>query len=50
MASPTPYVMFPGTARQALTCYGDAFGCDVQLHTDRYGPRWVVGFERDEAG
>jgi PhnB protein len=30
---PTPYVHFPGTAREALTFYGDAFGCSVQLHT-----------------
>ncbi len=31
--APTPYVLFPGTARQALTFYGDVFGCAVQLHT-----------------
>lgn len=30
---PTPYVHFPGTAREALTFYGDVFGCSVQLHT-----------------
>jgi len=30
---PTPYILFPGTARQALTFYGDVFGCKVQLHT-----------------
>jgi len=30
---PTPYVLFPGTAREALTFYGDVFGCSVQLHT-----------------
>lgn len=31
--SPTPYVLFPGTARQALTFYGEVFGCHVDLHT-----------------
>jgi PhnB protein len=30
---PTPYISFPGTAREALTFYGDVFGCSVQLHT-----------------
>lgn len=30
---PTPYIHFPGTAREALTFYGDVFGCSVQLHT-----------------
>ena len=33
MTAPTPYLHFPGTAREALTFYGDVFGCDVQLHT-----------------
>jgi len=33
MTSPTPYIHFPGTARAALTFYGDVFGCAVQLHT-----------------
>jgi PhnB protein len=33
MTDPTPYIHFPGTAREALTFYGDVFGCDVQLHT-----------------
>jgi PhnB protein len=33
MAAPTPYVLFPGTAREALTFYGEVFGCPVQLHT-----------------
>ena len=33
MPGPTPYVLFPGTAREALTFYGDVFGCAVQLHT-----------------
>ncbi|HYK95117.1 MAG TPA: VOC family protein [Candidatus Dormibacteraeota bacterium] len=32
---PTPYLHFPGTARQALIFYGDVFGCSVQLHTFR---------------
>ena len=33
MTDPTPYVLFPGPAREALTFYGDDFGCGVQLHT-----------------
>jgi PhnB protein len=33
MTAPTPYVLFPGTAREALTFYGDVFGCAVQLHS-----------------
>jgi len=33
MTDPTPYVHFAGTAREALTFYGDVFGCAVQLHT-----------------
>lgn len=33
MSDPTPYVHFPGTAREALTFYGDVFGCRVELHT-----------------
>ncbi len=33
MTGPAPYVHFPGTAREALTFYGDVFGCAVQLHT-----------------
>ncbi len=33
MSDPTPYIHFPGTARQALTFYGDVFSCTVQLHT-----------------
>lgn len=33
MSDPTPYVHFPGTAREALTYYGEVFGCSVQLHT-----------------
>jgi PhnB protein len=33
MAGPTPYLHFAGTARAALTFYGDVFGCSVQLHT-----------------
>lgn len=33
MTAPTPYLQFPGTARAALTFYGDVFGCAVQLHT-----------------
>jgi len=33
MTGPTPYVLFPGTAREALTFYGDVFGCAVELHS-----------------
>lgn len=32
---PTPYLHFPGTARDALSFYGHAFDCGVQLHTFR---------------
>jgi PhnB protein len=33
MAGPVPYIHFPGNAREALTFYGQVFGCDIQLHT-----------------
>jgi PhnB protein len=33
MTPPTPYLLLPGTARQALTFYGGVFGCQVQLHS-----------------
>jgi PhnB protein len=33
MPAPTPYLHFPGTAREALTFYGDVFGGSAQLHT-----------------
>ena len=33
MSAPTPYVHLSGTAREALTFYGEVFGCSVQLHT-----------------
>lgn len=33
MTAPTPYLQLPGTAREALTFYGEVFGCAVQLHT-----------------
>lgn len=33
MTALTPYIHLPGTARDALTFYGDVFGCAVQLHT-----------------
>jgi PhnB protein len=33
MTAPTPYLHFPGTARDALNFYGEVFGCGVQLHT-----------------
>ena len=33
MTDPTPYLALPGTAREALTFYGEVFGCAVQLHT-----------------
>jgi PhnB protein len=31
--APTPYLHLPGTTRDALTFYGEVFGCGVQLHT-----------------
>ena len=33
MTAPVPYLHFPGTAREALTFYGEVFGCQVQVHT-----------------
>src|SRR5579863_1155346 len=33
MTALTPYIHFPGNAREAMTFYGDVFGCTVQLHT-----------------
>jgi PhnB protein len=33
MTDPTPYLLLPGTAGDALRFYGDVFGCSVQLHT-----------------
>lgn len=33
MAHPAPYLLLPGTARDALTFYGKVFGCSVELHT-----------------
>ena len=33
MSAPTPYVLFPGTARAALSFYGAVFGGTVTLHT-----------------
>ena len=33
MTGPTPYIHFPGTAREALTFYGEVFGGSVQLYT-----------------
>jgi PhnB protein len=33
MSAPTPYLSLPGTTREALTFYGQVFGCAVQLHT-----------------
>jgi PhnB protein len=32
MNAPTPYLHLPGSARDALTFYGDVFGCSVQIH------------------
>jgi PhnB protein len=31
--APTPYLHFPGTAREALTFYSQIFGSGVQFHT-----------------
>ena len=33
VTAPTPYLHFSGSAREALTFYGEVFGCGVQLHT-----------------
>lgn len=33
MAGTAPYFLLPGTAQEALTQYGDVFGCDVVLNT-----------------
>jgi PhnB protein len=33
MVGPKPYILFPGTAREALTFYGEVFGGTVRLHT-----------------
>lgn len=33
MPAPTPYVHLPGTARDALTFYGQVFDCEVRIHT-----------------
>jgi PhnB protein len=33
MTAPTPYLHLAGNARDALTFYGEVFGCAVQLHT-----------------
>lgn len=33
MTAPTPYVLFPGTARQALEHYREVFGGELILHT-----------------
>ena len=33
MSDLTPYLQLPGTARQALTFYGEVFGCAVRLLT-----------------
>jgi PhnB protein len=33
VTDPKPYLHFPGTAREALTFYGEVFGCGVQLHS-----------------
>jgi PhnB protein len=33
VTAPTPYLHFPGTAREALNFYGEVFGCSVEVHT-----------------
>jgi PhnB protein len=33
MTGLTPYIHFPGTAREAMTFYADVFGSAVNLHT-----------------
>lgn len=42
MPAPTPYLHFPGTAREALDFYAAVFGCGVEVHT-------FAEFGRDEA-
>ena len=32
-SSPTAYLTLPGTTQEALTFYGEIFGCSVRLHT-----------------
>ena len=48
MTGTTPYIHFPGTAREALTFYGDFFGCAVELHTFAEFGRSDIGYEGDE--
>ena len=33
MTDPTPYLLLPGTAREALNFYAAVFGCNVQMHS-----------------
>lgn len=33
MSAPTPYLLLPGTAREALTTYRRTFGGELELHT-----------------
>ncbi|WP_409485364.1 VOC family protein [Arsenicicoccus dermatophilus] len=33
MSAPTPYVLFPGTCREAMTTYHRIFGGELVLHT-----------------
>ena len=33
MTAPTPYLLLPGTAREALTFYSEVFGGEAVLHT-----------------
>lgn len=33
VSGPTPYLHLPGNAREALTFYGDIFGCTVEWNT-----------------
>lgn len=33
VTAPTPYIFFPGTAREALSFYAEVFGGAAQLHT-----------------
>lgn len=33
MRAPTPYILFPGTAREALTFYAEVFGGSAELHS-----------------
>jgi PhnB protein len=63
MTGLTPYILLPGTAREALTWFarlsdGGRVVDDLQMRPhgasdgqviDRYGLHWLIGFEGDES-